>query len=733
MAPHSGGDGNHPGRFRFGDIEVDAASHGVTRAGEPQQLEPKAFAVLLALLERPGELVPRDELLDQVWGHRHVTPGVLTRAIAQLRAALGDDHHHPRYIQTRHALGYLFIGELEPEAAGGDAPGPAGPVPAPAPSAGGAFDPVAGAEPGHGGPAPAVQDRRVRRALAAAVVLLVAAALYWGAGRDQGIRPAEASVAVLPFASLGPDRDQDFFAEGLAAEMHDALAGVEGLKVAARIPPSAAAGLDPDVRNVGKALGVATVLDASVRRDGDRIRINARLSDCTTGFTLWSESYEREVGDIFRTQTEIAEQVVQSLLGAMPGDREALAGRLAPTRSAAAFDAYLRGLQHLRLASGGGGGVDTAVEWFDRALEEDSGFFRAQAGICRSQLVRFDADRNAQAFENARTACALAREMAPGSAEIDLALGDLHRASGDYEQAMAYYAKARRDQARAPAALVGMAQVHAGRGEHGRAAEYFREALELSPGDGRIYGFLGLERYRAGDVDGAIEAFRRSVELDPGVADLWSSLGGVYLAAGRNPEAQSAFERSLAIRPTAAVLNNYAEIKRQEGDYSAAVTLLRRALELEPTRTLVWGNLGDALRADPLTADQAPAAYAEAARLVGEYLAINPGDATMTAAHGWYLVNIGERARALEMVDRSGRLGAARAEVGLLNAMTMAAAGDRAAARRWVEVARASGVPESRIRAEPVLAGVLEGQGEEESQEGPEPAHPGRASTGGTT
>mgnify|MGYP000885191090 CR=1 FL=1 len=120
MAPRSGGPGNPPERyFRFGDVEVDTVGHILTRAGVPQQIEPKAFAVLLALLEHPGELVSRDELLDSVWGHRHVTPGVLTRAIAQLRAVLGDDHHHPRYIQTRHALGYCFIGVLEDgEAAG---------------------------------------------------------------------------------------------------------------------------------------------------------------------------------------------------------------------------------------------------------------------------------------------------------------------------------------------------------------------------------------------------------------------------------------------------------------------------------------------------------------------------------------------------------------------------------------------------------------------------------------
>ena len=96
--------------YRFDDIVVDAGAHTVLRAGQPQTIEPKAFSVLLVLLRHKGELVTRDDLLDDVWGHRHVTPGVLTRVIAQLRHVLGDDSQHPRYIQTQHALGYRFIG-----------------------------------------------------------------------------------------------------------------------------------------------------------------------------------------------------------------------------------------------------------------------------------------------------------------------------------------------------------------------------------------------------------------------------------------------------------------------------------------------------------------------------------------------------------------------------------------------------------------------------------------------
>ncbi len=301
--------------------------------------------------------------------------------------------------------------------------------------------------------------------------------------------------------------------------------------------------------------------------------------------------------------------------------------------------------------------------------------------------------------------------MAPASAEIDLAFGDLHRVSGDFEQALAHYARARRDPARAPAALVGLGRLHAARGEHARAAEYFDQALALSPGNGIIHGRLGVEHYLAGNLDAAISSFRRAVELRPEDPLLWSSLGGVYLVAGHNELAEQAFERSLAIRPTAPVLSNYADLQAQQGDLDAAVTLLRRALELDADDPLIWGNLGDALLANPVTAGQAPAAYARAAGIAGEYLQINAGDATMTAALGWYRVNLGEHGRALELVERSAELGDRRADVAFFNALTTAAAGDRAAALDWLERARESGLPESRIRSSPLLARIVSAAG----------------------
>ncbi|KFN42130.1 hypothetical protein N790_11870 [Arenimonas malthae CC-JY-1] len=154
---------------------MDVAGHVLTRGGQVQPIEPKAFSVLVELLRHAGETVGRDQLLDAVWGHRHVTPGVLTRAIAQARTALADDSHHPRYIQTRHSVGYRFIGQLEPPP--GDAVAPAA-VPAPPPERH-AASVVAGivASPDRLGRRRADHWRHWRWALVSAAL---AAALAWG-------------------------------------------------------------------------------------------------------------------------------------------------------------------------------------------------------------------------------------------------------------------------------------------------------------------------------------------------------------------------------------------------------------------------------------------------------------------------------------------------------------------------------------------------------------------------
>lgn len=702
--------------YRFGDIEVEPDAQRADRDGAALALEPKAYAVLVVLLEEAGRALGRDELLDRVWGHRHVTPGVLNRVIAQLRKALGDDAEHPRYIQTLHSRGYRFIAEvarIDPPHAPGEASvavAAATPAPAAAPAAA-AIAPYPHDDGGHHGSSHAVFHRwRLLALLASAAALLL---VLWAREQPAMGPPARASIAVLPFTSLSGDRDDRYFAEGLAIELHDALAGVEGLRVAALLSPQADNGWR-DAKAVGERLGVATVLDASVRRDGARLRISAHLSDTRTGYVLWSQVYDREAGDVFATQGEIAGKVVGALLGRAPGAEGALARRLAPTTSVAAFDAYLMGLQALWRADDDSG-YARAEQAFGRALAVDAGFARAQAGVCRAETARFVNERDPGAYARAQTACTRAQAMDPGSSEVALAQAELHEAHGDNAAAVEDYARAELDPARRPAVYVGMAMLRAGEGREALARDYFRRALALRPEDPAIHSWHGYHLYQTGDVRGAIAAFGRAVALAPANAGYWNMLGMMHVNAGDNAAGARALEKSLAVEPNYPAYSNLGEIRYQAGDYAAAAALHRRAAALAPADHLPWGNLGDALLADPATARQAPAAYRVAVQRARAYLAARPNDASATAALAWYEANLGHADEARALIRRSETQGTQTdpAEAALYAAETFAVLGDPAQARARLAAARRAGMPRTRIDTNAVLrrAGLVPGDG----------------------
>lgn len=746
--------------YRFDDIVVDATAHTLSRAGTPQTVEPKAFAVLLLLLRRAGELVGRDELLDQVWGHRHVTPGVLTRVIAQLRHALGDDSQRPRFIQTQHALGYRFIGELKAVAdAGSELPEPAArsePVVDPlegvaavrqslppsmnvaaneaeapaaveeadapgyrAASAGTLADEAGFAlAPEDEGPlvsAPVVMPtafRTRRRALArrrwwlaAAALLVIAAGGYWFGQHERTAGPvAEASIAVLPFVSLSTDSRDGYFAEGLGVEMHDALAGVPGLRVVAA---PGRGKQQVDIKALGAQLGVASLLDASVRREGPRVRISARLSDTRTGFTLWAHSYDRETGDVFALQSDIANEVVQALVGVLPGTgldsaRQALARRLTPTRNVAAYDAYLKGQQQIRVR-GDKANPASAITYFRGALAIDPGFARAQAGICRAEIERFQAARDTAAFERAQSACKRASDMDPSLREVSLALGDLHRARGESEAAIEQYTHALVDPALRAEAYLGLAGVASAQGRGDLALDYFERARKLRPRDAGVYQQRGYHQYTSGDVPAAIGSYRTAVSLHPDDADLWSSLGGLYQASGNAVRAIAAFERSLEIKPNYGALSNLGSVKYDTGAYEEAAALYRHAAELDGSDFRLWGNLGDALSASATTAAQAREPYQRAAQMADRYLKLKSDDALGFALLSWYLANLGEGDRARSMLAKAESIATERGEVAFYGAQAMAVLDDVPAAQKQLAAARREGIPEVRIAATPVL------------------------------
>jgi len=326
-----------PDRFAFDDVVIDFAGRRVSRGGAEQALEPKAFAVLALLVRSPGRVFTRDEILDAVWGHQHVTPSVLNRIMSLLRQVLGEDAQHPRRLHTVHGIGYRFdlpAGEpkpdVVPEVAAPPLQGTAGSLPQ-APLG----TPVAHL---HDSSESREQDISARKhwpwLAAIAATLLVTVAIAW-LNMDDGTamlgtpsaasnratsntnaaatQPGRPSLAVLPFADLSQSHDQEYLADGLAEEILNQLAQVPALRVVGRSSSFSFKGKNEDLRVIGQKLGVAHLLEGSVRRAGDQLRVTAQLVRTDDGTHLWSKTYAYELRDVLAVQDEISRDVAKAL------------------------------------------------------------------------------------------------------------------------------------------------------------------------------------------------------------------------------------------------------------------------------------------------------------------------------------------------------------------------------------------------------------------------------------
>lgn len=306
-------------------LQLDCDDERLWCDGKAASLGGKAIALLRALMDRPRTLVTKEELLDIVWPDVTVSESVLTTAVKEIRQALGDDARDPRFIETVHGRGYRFLLDVEDT------------ISAPKGSSG--FFRRKGKRP----------DRL--RLMLLAVTLLIAigagVAIYLVPRSDvpEGPAPSQSphpqSIAVLPFEDLSPSRDQAWFAEGIREEILNSLARTPDLRVAARTSASSVA--TGDVREIGRKLNVANVLEGSVRHEGGRVRVTAQLVRASDGFHLWSQNFDRAPGDIISIQEDIAIAIAGSLKSVMSPDRLRAMVQLG-TRSVEAYQQYLKGL-----------------------------------------------------------------------------------------------------------------------------------------------------------------------------------------------------------------------------------------------------------------------------------------------------------------------------------------------------------------------------------------------------
>jgi TolB-like protein/DNA-binding winged helix-turn-helix (wHTH) protein/Flp pilus assembly protein TadD len=611
----------------FLEFQLDPENHSLFRGQERLQITPKAFDVLCYLVEKAGFLVTQDQLLEALWPKTYVNPEVLRKYILEIRRVLGDRPGKPVFIETVTKRGYRFIAPVTEESA--TPPGaqskPKEPQELPGPRATLPDQEIS-------------SDNVTLRKFAISTLLIVIAtaaiAGYFWHLRNKVKAPlrGNTSIAVLPFTDMSPGKDQEYFSDGLTEELINNLAKIPGLKVVARSSAFQFKGKNEDLRKVGQMLGVATVLEGSVRKDGNRVRITAELTKTDDGFQLWSETYAREATHIFATQDEIAHDVSKALQlkllrGEVPGRRT-----VAPTTNSDVYQAYLQG-QYFIARGQDREDLTKALTYSEQAIKLDPNY--APAWAQQSQVLEKmasvalidGADGFPRARESAEKAVALDPELASGY--LALALVQINH-DWDWEGAEAALKKAGLLEPGSAAVLGTRAYLARILGRVEEAIGLYQQAIALDPLRADYHLALGYELYVGGRNGEASAALQKAQELNPQLSSLhlafgenllskgqwqaaleemeketgeWEKLSGeslAYFALGRNAESEAGLKKLIATHQNDCAYQ-IAEVYAYRGETDKAFQWLNRALQQRDPGTpeLKTSPLMKSLRADP--------------------------------------------------------------------------------------------------------------------------------------
>lgn len=492
-------------QFVFGDYLLDQERRELTRRGTVVAIGPQVFDLLLHLVANRDHVVSKDDLLEAVWGGRIVSESTITSHINAVRKAIGDSGEEQRLIRTVARKGFRFVGD------------------------------IAAAEAG-------AVEGRVADFTAPTPALAV---------------PSKPSITVLPFHNLSGDPDQDYFADGVVEDIITALSRLRWLFVIARNSSFTYKGQAVDAKEVGRVLGVRYVLEGSLRKAGDKVRITGQLIEAATGTHLWAERFEGTLGDLFELQDQIAESVVGAISPQLERAEIERAKRK-PTESLDAYDYYLRGMA--RLHNGTREAIGAALPLFHRAIELDPEFASAYSGAAWCHFWRKlngwmdnPQEEAAEGVRLARLAVELGRDDAVALTRAGHALGHL---AGDLDGGIAIIDRARLLNPNfAPAWFLG-AFLRIFRGETESAMEDLAHAVRLSPLDPEMFRMqagIALAHFCAGRFDAAAAAAEKALGNLPDLLIALTLLAASQALAGRPEEARQALQRLQKLQPAARV------------------------------------------------------------------------------------------------------------------------------------------------------------------------------------
>ncbi len=500
-----------PGRpIRFGVFELDLRAGELRRCGVKLKLQDKPLALLAILLERPGEVVTREELREKLWPADTFVDfdHSLSIAVHKLRTILGDNADNPRFIETLARRGYRFVAPVHTRTLTGEAP------------------------------------RRM--------------------------------IAVLAFVNLGGDPQQEYFVDGLTEEMITQLGRLNPrrLGVIARASAMAYRQTTKSVAEIGYELGVEYILEGSVRRANDRVRITAQLVRVEDQTHLWAETYDRKLEDVFAIQTDVAERIARSLAVELLPEAQALIAR-SVARSSEAYELYLHGRHYS--SRRGEEHFARALEYYSRAIEKDPCYALAYSGIADaySLIGYYGGLPPKQAYGNAKKNAILALEIDDELAEPHTSLA-FPTLMYDWDWPAAENEHRRAIELNPNCALAwdwyGLSLMQVGRFNESLAA--LKQAHELDPVSVVVLSHQGWLHYYCRQYDRAITVLRHALELDPSFALASWFLAQSYLHAGEVHNAVEELEKSIRLsgaHPAVLALQSvaYGALGRREDSVAA--------------------------------------------------------------------------------------------------------------------------------------------------------------------
>ena len=520
--------------LRFDDFELDVRAGELRKRGVRLRLQGQPLQVLAALLNRAGDVVTHEELRAQIWTVDTFVDfdHSLHNAIARLREVLGDSAETPRYIETLPRRGYRFIGPVE---------------------GGAVSSPSRSAQTEQPGQVPAgLRLTKYRELLATTfLALLVAGLAIWLA--RTGAHPTSAaprlnSIAVLPLENLSGDPSEEFFADGMTDQLITDLAKIGSLRVISRTSVMRYKGTRKSLPEIARELNVDAIVEGSVTRSGQRVRVTAQLVQAPTDQHLWAETYDRDLGDILKLQGEVADVIAGQVRAELTPTQQALIRR-AHAVNPDAYDAYLKGRLYFVNEFTKPDSLKKAQRYFEESIQKDPKFALAYAGLADTYvyLTFAGALQRDQAYRSAKEALATALELDDSIGEAYDTLGvlsfefywDWDAADREFNRAIALapsYSCAHEDRATFLAVI-------------GRRTEALAELTKIDQLD---YG-LSVGRtesatyYELRDYPHLIEASRRGLLLDPNDWFQHFTLGVGYEGTDKVQEAISEYQKAIKI------------------------------------------------------------------------------------------------------------------------------------------------------------------------------------------